>query len=156
MKSRLGFGLGVAIFVMLLDQFTKWYMVSQVTLPAGGIEVTSFFNIVLVHNDGVSFGLFANDSAAGPWIFAGISLLISLLVVYWMWQAHSRWLLISTGLILGGAIGNVIDRVTRGAVVDFLDFHVGSFSWPAFNVADIAIVVGVFMFAYDSIFKQKD
>jgi signal peptidase II len=146
-------GLGLAALVAALDQLSKWIIVAHVMNPPVQIEVTSFFNLVLAHNRGVSFGMFAAGSELGKWILVGLALMISGFLVRWLFQSSSPFSIIALGLILGGAVGNVIDRVLIGAVVDFLDFHAFGTHWPAFNVADTTIFLGAAGLIFESFFS---
>lgn len=146
-------GLGLAALVAALDQLSKWIIVAHVMNPPVQIEVTSFFNLVLTHNRGVSFGMFAAGSELGKWILVGLALMISGFLVRWLFQSSSPFSIIALGLILGGAVGNVIDRVLIGAVVDFLDFHAFGTHWPAFNVADTTIFLGAAGLIFESFFS---
>ena len=148
-------GLLVAVPVVLLDQLTKWLMLADLMDPPRTVVVTGFFNLVLVWNRGVSFGMFNADSAWGPAILSGVALVISVCLLIWLYRAESRILAVAIGMVLGGAIGNVIDRARFGAVVDFLDFHAFGYHWPAFNIADSAISVGVALLLYDSLFEKR-
>lgn len=133
------------LIIVLLDLLTKTIIVKHVMVPPHVIPVTDFFNLVLVWNKGTSFGLIAHGAEVMPYVLAVLSLGIAIWLHRWLCRAEDRWHGIALGLILGGAIGNVFDRLLYGAVVDFLDFHVSGWHWPAFNVADSAIVVGVAM-----------
>ncbi|MEQ8653685.1 MAG: signal peptidase II [Kiloniellales bacterium] len=144
----------IALLVLILDQASKWVILLKVMDPPRVIEVTGFFNLVLAWNRGVSFGLFTNDSPYGPYLLAGIALVIATGVLLWSRNQRQFLPVLAAGMIVGGAIGNLIDRLVHGAVVDFLDFHVGGFHWPAFNVADCGIVVGVGFLLYDSLFRS--
>ena len=140
-----------AAAIIALDQATKWWILTDVMSPPRRIPVTGFFDLVLVFNRGVSFGLLGG---APSWATAALivfALLLSVALSIWMWRADSRLLGVALGCVVGGAIGNVIDRVRHGAVVDFLDFHVAGYHWPAFNVADSAITVGVVFLILDSL-----
>lgn len=157
----LGLGLGLAAVVLAADQITKWIMLERVfALPPPitltswhpPIVITDFFNLVMVWNRGVSFGLFAGDSDAMRWILTALALSISAGLVVWLARTPSRFVAVSVGLILGGAIGNAVDRMRFGAVADFIDLHVGGWHWPAFNLADSAITVGVVLLIADSLF----
>ena len=159
-----GLALGLAAVILVLDQLSKWWIVDVFLAGRRFVEVTSFFNIVLVYNRGVSFGMFAEGATTWqPWVLSGVAVAISLGLLVWLWQTR-HWLpAMAMGLIIGGAIGNTIDRLFRAerAVVDFLDFHGFLFNfpplnghWPAFNVADSAIVVGVLVLVYDGLFLQ--
>lgn len=143
----------IALLVLILDQASKWVILLLVMDPPRAIEVTGFFNLVLAYNRGVSFGLFANDSPYGPYILAGIALVIAIGVLFWARKQRHFLPILAAGMIVGGAIGNLIDRLVHGAVVDFLDFHLQGFHWPAFNVADCGIVIGVLVLLYDSLFR---
>ena len=119
--------------------------------PPQRIPITGFFDLVLVFNRGVSFGIFGG---APSWATAALivfALLLSAALCIWMWRADSVLLGTALGFVVGGAIGNVIDRFLHGAVVDFLDFHVAGYHWPAFNVADSAITIGVAFLIIDSL-----
>jgi len=148
-------GLLVAVPVVLLDLLTKWLVLAEFMESPRTIVVTGFFNLVLVWNRGVSFGMFNVDSAWGPIILSGLAIVISICLVIWLRRVANPLVATAIGLVLGGAIGNVIDRVRFGAVVDFLDFHVAGYHWPAFNVADSAISIGVALLLYDSLFERR-
>jgi signal peptidase II len=148
-------GLPVAAIVIALDQATKTWIVQDIMSPPRWIEVTSFFNIVMVWNRGASFGLFSTQS---PWtqaVLGGFAILISIVLAVWMYRARSKWLAGALGLVIGGALGNAIDRAIYGAVADFLDFHAYGYHWPSFNVADIAISVGVVMLLFDGLLEKR-
>jgi signal peptidase II len=141
----------MAVGVLLLDQATK-LLVRLVFAEDLPVEVTGFFNLVLAYNRGVSFSLFTNDSAAGPYIFVALSLAIAGGLVWWAIRQKRILLAVLAGAIAGGALGNIIDRIYLGAVVDFLDFHAFGWHWPAFNVADSAIVCSVLVLLADGLF----
>jgi signal peptidase II len=151
----LRFGLLVALPIIVLDQLSKAWVLADLLEPPRAIVVTGFFNLVLVWNRGVSFGMFDIDSAWGPYILMGLALAICAGLAVWLYRAENRLIATAIGLVLGGALGNVIDRVRFGAVVDFLDFHAFGYHWPAFNVADSAISVGVALLLYDSLFERR-
>ncbi|MEI2386422.1 signal peptidase II [Breoghania sp. JC706] len=140
----------IAIVGLMLDQATKLWLLYGFDLGAAGpVALTSFLDIVLVWNRGISYGLFQQDGDIGRWLLAGFTLVAG--VAIWIWAANARRFVtgLALGLILAGAIGNGIDRLVFGAVVDFVHFHVGSFSWYVFNVADVWIVAGVIGLLYD-------
>lgn len=158
-------GLATAVVVTLLDQVSKWWIVEKVMRPEGvwetpfyipdRIRLAPFFDIVMAWNRGVSFGIFNNG---GPWnalLLSGLSLAIVVLLLGWMRKAHSRLIEVALGLIVGGALGNVIDRIRVGAVADFLDLHILGYHWPAFNLADSAITVGAVVLVLDSLFARR-
>ncbi len=135
-------GLLIALLIITFDQVTKWWALDVLNLAENPIIVTSYFNMVLVWNRGVSFGMFSNAGSAGPWILTGLAVAVVVGLFYWLRQAEGWPTITGLGLVIGGALGNVIDRIRFGAVVDFLDFHIVHYHWPAFNVADAAICVG--------------
>ena len=148
-------GLPVAALIIALDQATKTWIVHDIMAPPRWIEVTSFFNIVMVWNKGASFGLFSTQS---PWtqaILGGFAIVISIVLAVWMYRARSKWLAVALGFVIGGALGNAIDRAIYGAVADFLDFHADGYHWPSFNVADIAISVGVVLLLFDGLLEKR-
>ncbi|WP_339634571.1 signal peptidase II [uncultured Sneathiella sp.] len=147
------FGLIIAAAIIVVDQASKLYLIDLMARHPGGIEVTSFFNLVMVWNRGVSFGMFAGDNMR--WILVAITTVISVIVLLWLRKATNRMLATGLGLVLGGAIGNIIDRVRLGAVADFFDFDLIFMRWPAFNVADMAIVCGVILILLESLFQGR-
>jgi len=135
--------LALATFVVLLDQASKAWMLGSFRLMES-LSVTPFFNLVLVYNSGAAFSFLAGAGGWQKWFFVVLALAISLWLLGLLRRhAGERFLPLALSLILGGAIGNVIDRLRFDAVVDFLDFHLAGYHWPAFNVADSAITVGV-------------
>jgi signal peptidase II len=143
MPASLRLGLSLAVLVVILDQVTKLWALATVFSPPRRIEVMSMLDIVPVWNRGVSFGLLASDSPWGPWLLSGFALAVSAALTVWLARATVWPLVWGLGLVIGGAIGNVIDRIRFGAVVDFIDVHYGAWHWPAFNIADSAITLGV-------------
>lgn len=142
--------------VVVLDQVSKYVVVEKLANQPP-VEVTSFFNLLLVYNRGAAFSFLAG---AGGWqreFFTGIALIASVWII-WLLYRHAQQTLFSLALalVLGGAIGNVIDRVMIGAVVDFLDFHAFGWHWPAFNVADSAITCGAILLVWDGIFGASE
>ena len=154
--SKTQLALGLAALVILLDQVSKWWVVSVVMQPPRIIEVAPFFNLVLTHNTGVSFGLGSGSSA---WILIGLSLAIVAGLLFWLRSQDRSLPAAGLGLVIGGALGNVIDRLYAPGVIDFLDFHGFLFAfpplnghWPAFNLADSAITIGVGLLIFDGLF----
>jgi len=142
--------LGTAFALVVVDQVVKVLMLQW--LRSGEVvEVTPFFNLVLVYNPGAAFSFLAGASGWQREFFVGVALVASAWIV-WMLRRHPERLLFcaALSLILGGAIGNLIDRLWLGAVVDFLDFHVFGYHWPAFNVADSAISIGAVLLVWDA------
>ncbi len=157
-KPRLLFlkGMILAVIAIVLDQASKGWILEDVMIPPRVIEITSNFNLVLGMNRGVSFGLFNQDSAYGPYILTGVAVAITIGLSIWLWKSSTHWAALALGLVIGGAIGNVIDRIQYGAVVDFLDFHAFGYHWPAFNVADSAICVGAVLLILESLFIRDE
>jgi signal peptidase II len=144
-------GLGITVLVLVLDQLSKWWIVSDVMNPLRILEITPFLNIVLVRNRGASFGMLNNGGEWGPWLLTVLAAAIAVGLLFWLWRARTAWVVVALGMIIGGAAGNVIDRLRFGAVTDFLDAHWGELHWPAFNLADSAISVGVVILLADAL-----
>jgi signal peptidase II len=147
-------GLFLAVAVLILDQLTKAWALDALSARGTVIEVMPFWNFVLVWNYGISFGLFGGG-AVSPLVLAAVTGAISLAVAVWLARAKSWYTAVAAGLILGGAIGNIIDRLVYGAVVDFIDWHVSGYHWPVFNIADAAITLGVVVLIAESLFGSK-
>lgn len=148
----------LAAAVLLLDQLSKWAMVELVLDDRRRIAVLPFFNFSLVYNPGISFGLLGSDAAWGPYVLSAVAVAVCVALFFWARRAETRMLAVAIGLVIGGAIGNVIDRLRFGAVVDFLDFYIPGTQlphWPAFNVADAAIVIGVGLILVDGLFASR-
>jgi signal peptidase II len=151
-----GLGVVVALIACAIDQATKLWLLNAFDLADRGlVALTPFLDLVLVWNTGISYGLFAQQGAVGQWALMAVK--AAAVVVLWVWlaRAGSRLTALALGLIIGGALGNAIDRVAYGAVVDFVLFHIKvgtfSFNWYVFNMADVAIVAGVIGLLYDSL-----
>jgi signal peptidase II len=147
--------LSLALLVLVIDQLTKWLIVGQFVL-GDSRPVTSFFNLVRAHNTGAAFSFLAQAGGWQRWFFTGIGLAASVLMV-WMLRAHPGQKLFGFAIacILGGAIGNVIDRLVHGYVVDFLDVHWAGWHFPAFNAADSAITLGAACLLLDELLRVK-
>jgi signal peptidase II len=142
-------GLILAFLVFAADQAHKWWMLRVFKIAEGGtVEITPFFDLVLVWNKGVSYGLLNTDN---QWIFIVLNLLICAVLWAWMCGLNRPISAAAIGLILGGALGNIVDRLLYGAVADFFHLHWGGWSWYVFNVADLAIVAGVALLLYESL-----
>jgi len=149
-------GLVLALAVIALDQATKFWMYQYLVVDGvRAVTLLPFFNLVTVWNYGVSFGMFNTGAAATAWIFSLVALAISAGLAVWLARADRMLLTAALGLVIGGAVGNVIDRLHFGAVFDFLDFHAFGWHWPAFNIADSAITVGVAVLFADSLFGDE-
>jgi signal peptidase II len=156
-RTALASGLALAGLVIVLDQLAKWWVVTVMMTPPppGPIVLTPWLNLVLTWNHGISFGLFAG--AAAPFILMAVSLLVVAALVVWMVRDPRPIAVVSLGLVIGGALGNAIDRLRVGAVADFIDFHVAAWHFPwAFNVADSAISVGVTLILIDGLFSRPE
>lgn len=145
--------IGLTLF---LDQLSKYIMLDIVGIAGRPpIEVTSFFNLVMVWNYGVSFGMLAKPGSDMVYFLIAIALLISGGLLIWLRNVAKRSEAIAIGLIVGGALGNVVDRVRFGAVADFFDFHVSGWHYPAFNIADSAIFIGVLLLLFDGVWAAR-
>jgi len=147
--------LGLALILLIADQFTKVLILGYYQL-GDATYVTSFFNVVRVHNTGAAFSFLASASGWQRWFFTAIGIAAALFIL-WMLKSHAGQKLFSFALacILGGAVGNVIDRTLYGYVVDFLDFHYAGWHFPAFNIADSAITLGAICLVLDELLRVK-
>jgi signal peptidase II len=153
----IGRGLGVAVIAAVLDQITKAMVLSffgETGCAVHRIVATSFLDLVLTCNRGVSFGMF-NSAGLNSLVFALAAAAIVAVLTFWLARVRSNFLAIAIGLIIGGAIGNLIDRLRFGAVIDFLYFHAGPWYWPAFNLADSAICLGVAAMLLDGLLLRR-
>lgn len=149
-------GLLTALIVIAADQVSKLYILFVYDIAArGAVQVAPFFDLVLVWNRGISYGLFQTETAAGQALLLAIKLAAVAALSVWLWHAHNRLAALSLGLIIGGAIGNGIDGIAYGAVADFALFYLPwggrRLEWYVFNLADVAIVAGVAGLLYDSV-----
>lgn len=172
-KKLIGFGL--VAFYIILDQLSKWWIlehmikpnipnsdlapfgiidwfVSHIRLPFVSIELLPFFNLTMVWNQGISFGLFQNGN---PWPLIILSSAIAIFFSIWLYKATIWREIIPLGLVIGGALGNIIDRLHFGAVADFIDFHIADWHYPAFNLADSFITVGIAILVINSLFFTR-
>jgi signal peptidase II len=148
--------LALTALIVFADQLSKWWILQHVMMPPRIIEVTPFFNLVMTWNRGVSFGLFNNDSPYNALILSAVALAISAFLLIWLARADRPVTAYGLGAVIGGALGNLIDRLRFGAVADFLDFHAWGYHWPAFNVADAAITIGVTALIAASVFGAPE
>jgi signal peptidase II len=153
----LGRGLAVAAAAAGLDQISKtmvlWFF-GEPGCALRRVAVSRFLDLVLTCNPGVSFGLF-NRTGLNSLIFSLVALTIIVVLMFWLGRVRATFLAVAIGLIIGGAIGNVVDRLRFGAVIDFLDFHLASWHWPAFNLADSAICLGVGAMLLDGMLSRR-
>lgn len=145
------FGLLVAASSLIVDQVHKWWMLNVYNIEAKGeVAITPFFDLVMIWNPGISYGLFPQGSAGGRLVLIGIAAAAVAALTVWLANVRSGIGAAGIGLIMGGAIGNAIDRAAYGAVADFFSFHAFGYSWYVFNIADAAIVAGVAGLLYES------
>jgi len=154
--SRIGphvrFGLAVAAATFILDQAIKFFVLHGLELRIGDrLILTPFADLVLTYNQGISYGLFPQDGELGRWFLVALKLAAAVLFTAWMARAPSRLVAASLGLLIGGALGNALDRIVYGAVVDFVSLHAFGWRWYVFNLADTAIVAGVVGLLYDAV-----
>jgi signal peptidase II len=148
-------GLSLAVLTALADQAHKWWMLEVYEIEAkGSVAVTPFLDLVMVWNKGISYGLFQQGSAVGQILLTGFALAAVIGLTWWLARMTSAIGAAGAGLVMGGAVGNAIDRMAHGAVADFFSFHAWGFYWYVFNIADAAIVAGVAGLLYDSLFKS--
>lgn len=148
-------GLATAAFALGLDQVTKQIALGSLA-PGVAVPIAPFFTVRLGFNEGVSFGMFAGWFSGRPLVLAAITMGIIALLAVWLWRTRKRPQALALGAILGGALSNVFDRLRIGAVVDYLDFHVGGHHWPAFNFADATIVCGVAILVLADVIGRPD
>ena len=152
---KLYISLSIALIVLILDLTSKYWVESALEFGQK-IPLASFFNLVLTYNPGAAFSFLSEESGWQRWFLSGIAGSAALLIIYLLNKyKHEKLFCMSLSLILGGALGNLYDRITMGHVVDFLDFYVGEYHWPAFNLADSAIFIGAALMIYES-FQNKE
>ncbi|MEQ8290336.1 MAG: signal peptidase II [Gammaproteobacteria bacterium] len=144
--------LGISALIIILDQLTKWLAVQSLTLYQA-VPVFPGFNLTLMHNTGAAFSFLSDAGGWQRWFFIVLAIGISIFIVFWLksLDADKRWLPVALAFVLGGAIGNVIDRIYLGYVVDFIEVYYSKYYWPAFNIADSAIFIGAIMLIIDAI-----
>ncbi len=156
-KQTALFWLWLSVIVVVADQLTKWFVVTQFELYEV-MQLGPYLELTRLHNTGAAFSLLAQAGGWQRWFFVGLAGTISVAIVWWLYTLPARgypWLAIGLAIILGGAIGNGIDRLTLGHVVDFLHFHWQQAYFPAFNVADIAITSGAIMLVIDALMHTR-
>lgn len=152
-------GLLIALIALMVDQIHKYWMLHIINIDeVGMIKVTDFFNLVMVWNKGISFGMLNHENIHEyqPLLLSLLSIAVVAILFFWLKKAQNKFQVWGIGLVIGGALGNVIDRTLYGAVADFLDFHVAGYHWPAFNFADSFICVGVFLLVLEGLFAKKE
>ncbi len=149
------FGLLIALGVVIIDQVSKYVILHYVLTDYAAIVLAPFFAIVRAWNTGVSFSMFNDFGINGVYILSGVAIIIVLALLKWLKTEKSRMMQVALGFIIGGALGNVIDRIRLGAVFDFLDFYVGDYHWPAFNAADSFICIGAALVIINGFIPSK-
>ncbi|KGM06389.1 Lipoprotein signal peptidase [Methylophaga thiooxydans] len=147
--------LNLSVLIVILDQLTKWISVSLLDLYET-VPVMPFFNFTMAHNYGAAFSFLSSAGGWQRWFFAALAVVVSVALTIWMkkLKPNAKMEAAALALIIGGAVGNVIDRFVHGYVIDFLDVYYGSYHWPAFNIADSAICIGAVLLILDS-FRNK-
>ena len=144
----------ISLIVFLLDFGTKFWAM-RALVPHEPAPVFPCFNLYLTFNRGVSFSMFSAQSATGVWTLIGLTGAISALIIYFIQKEKENFTRLGLALVLGGAIGNLLDRIRFGSVIDFLDFYLGTYHWPAFNIADSAICIGAGLILFQYIRRKK-
>ena len=144
----------IVILILLLDQVSKRIVVENIEIFANNLEISKYFNLVYVENRGVSFGMFSEHDKS--FYFGILSMLVSTYIIYLLVKSNDLTESLGLSLILGGAIGNGVDRLYYGYVVDFIDLHLNDLHWPAFNFADTFITVGAIVFVFSIISNKKN
>jgi signal peptidase II len=155
-NPRVTIGGYMLALIIMIDQLSKWLILDRMGDVERTIPVTSFLNFVLVWNKGVTFGIMNHGGQHYmPFFLIGVAAIILFLLGRWLWRTDSTPVALALGAIMGGAVGNVIDRLRYGAVADFIDFYYGDYHWYAFNIADAAIVTGVALLLLDGMVRGK-
>ena len=151
------FGLWLALITLIGDQLHKYWMINVYNIEAKKrVAVAPFMDLVYVINEGISYGLLSQSTVSGQYMLAGLAFVVAAALAAWLiWGAHTLLAGVAIGLIVGGAVGNAIDRLHLGGVADFFSFHAFGYYWYVFNVADIAIVAGVIGLLYDSLIASR-
>lgn len=150
--------IGLALIILLLDQVSKWMVVTHIEAHQTLSVIPGFFSLVLVKNRGMAFGIFSQTRSGFYYYFLLLTTIgaIGVILFSFFWiKSSKKWLTVGLSLILGGAVGNLVDRLRLGYVIDFLDFFLKGYHWPAFNVADSAVTVGTFWLLFNIIQGRK-
>lgn len=148
-------GLSIAAVAFVLDQLSKWAVQNLFSGSFDGWSLGTFFNLVEAWNTGISFSLFSNNGVLGTVLLIGVALIVVIVLLYWLSKEKLSLMQTALGLIIGGALGNIIDRVRFGAVYDFLDFYYAKWHWPAFNLADSFICIGAALILFNSLINAR-
>lgn len=145
--------LWLSVLVVILDQVSKFYVVKELSFQPP-MELVSWLNLIIAHNTGAAFSFLGDAGGWQRWLFVVLASIVSIVLIVWIYKLpkNSYWLACSLALILGGAVGNLIDRVRFGYVIDFIDFHIDTWHFATFNIADTAISIGAVMLLVDAFF----
>lgn len=156
MKLPFKLGASIALVVIVIDQLTKVWASNALTLYQAKPVFTGL-NLTLAHNPGIAFSMFDDSGDLGRWLLVVLALVVSLVLLLWLWRLaqSERLVALAIGFILGGALGNVVDRILLGYVIDFIDVYYRQAHWPAFNIADSAISVGAVLLIWDAFFGKR-
>lgn len=146
----------LSLLIILLDQFSKYYVTQHLSFAQAVIIIPHFFNLFLTHNAGASFSFLAQMSGWQRWFLSAASIIIAFALLKWLLSlpANQYWLASALSLVIGGAIGNLLDRLRLAYVIDFIQVYYKNYYFPTFNIADSAVVIGVFMIAYVTFFQE--
>lgn len=149
------FGIFTALAALIADQISKFVVDTKLVIDEP-VEICDYFNLIKVWNTGISFSMFNNYGNTGKIALIAFALAVVVFLLHWMYKEEKKWKVFGLGLIIGGALGNVVDRIRAGAVLDFLDFHYKSMHWPAFNLADTFICIGAFLLIWLEISAKQN
>lgn len=149
------FGIFTALVALIADQVSKFVVDTKLVIDEP-VEICDYFNLIKVWNTGISFSMFNDYGNIGKIALITFALAVVVFLLHWMYKEENRWKVFGLGLIIGGALGNVVDRIRAGAVLDFLDFHYKSMHWPAFNLADTFICIGAFLLIWLEISAKQN
>lgn len=153
-RSSLWVWFSISAVVVVIDQLVKYLVIQRFNFST---EITSFLNITIAYNSGAAFSFLSQAAGWQRWFFISISILVSIGIIIWIsTQRMKQYRAFPLALILGGALGNLIDRLRLGYVIDFIDFHLGAWHFATFNLADSAITMGVFIWALQELFREKE
>ena len=155
-RLMLRLGLAVAAAIWVADRLVKWPLIDWLSAEPKPVALGPFLDLVMVWNPGISFGLLQSEAALTQVLLSAFALAVVAGLLWWLRRAETRMVAAAIGLIVGGALGNVVDRLSYGGVADFFYFHLGEYYWPAFNVADAAIVVGVGGLLIDALLRKAE
>ena len=156
-RARIAGGLAAALLVLAADQASKQWVLHGLDLPGrGSVAVLPGLSLTMVWNQGVTFGLFRAGTQAGEALLAAVAVAVVAVLLAWLRRAESALVAVALGAVAGGAVGNIVDRLRYGAVVDFIHAHAGGWSWYVFNVADAAICCGVALLVLDGLRPRRD